>query len=71
MENTFHPTETGDKELRIKKFPIEGINMVKLFQKRVQITTGNKRYTYREALYDLIEYGYIHLVEKRAKRKKL
>jgi hypothetical protein len=71
MSETFHPTDSGDRTLRIDKFPVEGINMIKLFQKHVKLQTKNKRYTYREALYDLIEYGYTHLVEKKVKRKKL
>ncbi len=58
------------RELRIRKFPIQGINMIKLFQKQIRLTTKNKRYTYRQALFDMIEYAYIHVVEKGVRNPK-
>lgn len=71
MSDAFHPVQSGDRELRFKKFPVEGVNMIKLFQRKVQLTTKNKDYTYREAIYDMIEFAYTQLVEKKSKRRKL
>lgn len=58
------------KELRVREFPVPGINMIKLFQKQIRFTTKNKRYTYRQALFDMIEYAYINVVEKGVRKPK-
>ncbi len=56
------------QELRIINFPVQGKNMIRLFREYVKLTAKKKKYTYKEALFDMIEYSYINLVEKKIRK---